>query len=95
MIPQPPIDQLPDEQLAVQGWNQYQALENATRQCELCRQNIQAIRQELEKRNAARQSYAEEAVDEKAAQQDALVEKLMAKLAERNGALLAKEPRAE
>lgn len=87
--PQTPIDQLPDEQLAVHGWNQYQALENSRRQSQLCEQNIGAIRQELERRANLRVKVDQEAIDEKVKQQDELVEKLMTKLAERNGHAVA------
>ena len=78
--PQTTIDQQPDTELAIQGWNQYQALENATRQVEQCRQNIQAIRAELEKRNLSRQEAAKGQEDSKKTEQEQLIEKLMARL---------------
>ena len=89
MIPQQQqqvtIDQLPDERLAVEGWNQYQALDSHRRQAQLCEQNILAIRQELEKRTLARQEALGEQEAAKKSEQDLLVERLVAKLAERNG----------
>lgn len=80
MNPQTPIDQLPDEQLAAQGWNQYQALEAVTRQAELCRQNIQTIAQELGKRNQARQEAAGKEELAKKTDQEALLDKLMERI---------------
>lgn len=109
MLPMNPqqmtIDQLPEEALAVQGWNQYQALETHRKQSQLCEQNILAIQQELTRRNQAKQEQAAKGEIEKKTEHGLLADTILAKLAERkalppadaptNGVPEGKEAKAE
>lgn len=89
------IDQLPDEQLATAGWNIRETQDGHKRQIDVCEQQLQAIRQEFGRRAQLRQDKARTEANEKKTQQDAMVNEIVAKLAERNGTLATAGPKED
>lgn len=85
MNPQTPIEQVPDETLATFGWNLRENQDAHRKQAEALEAQVQAVRQEFQRRGQIRQQATAVEEDKKRTEQDVIVDKLMAKLAERNG----------
>lgn len=90
-----PIDQLPDERLALYGWNIRETQDGHRKQIDVCENQLSAIRQEFIRRSQARMELAQKEQASKQSSEDALVDKLMSKISDRLPPTVAEKPPEE